>query len=282
MIQDIYPHHFLLDYKLRSPAPGDAFLLFHGQQVFLNAGGSYPHYEELDFSGTDVHFLFLFAIDNQNYFLADLSDEKANSFYALQEQKKLLFPHSVRCLRDLRPMDLAFAGYTAWHLHSWYQSNRFCGHCGAKTVPGTDERKLVCPACHAEIYPRISPCIIVAVHDGDRLLMTKYAGRPVSWFVLIAGFIEIGETAEDTVRREVMEDTGVRVKNIRYFGSQPWGIPGNLTLGFTAELEGSDEITLDTGELSAGRWFLREEVPVPDDDVSITSAMIHAFVKHEF
>lgn len=282
MIQDIYPHQFLLDYKIQAPVPGDALLLFHRQQIFLNEAGAYPHYEELNFANVNVHFLFLFAIDRQNYFLADFSEKEADTFYSLQEQKKLLCPHSVRCLRDLRPMDLAFAGYTAWHLHNWYQSNRFCGHCGAKTLLGTNERKLVCPSCHAEIFPRINPCIIVAVHDGDRLLMTKYAGRPVGWFVLIAGFIEIGETAEDTVHREVMEETGVRVKNIRYFGSQPWGIPGNLTLGFTAELEGSDEITLDTGELAAGRWFLREEVPVPDDDVSITSAMIHAFVNHEF
>lgn len=179
-------------------------------------------------------------------------------------------------------MHLAFAGYTAWHLYSWYQNNRFCGKCGAPTVPGSDERKLVCSKCHTPIYPRINPCIIVAVHDGDRLLMTRYANRPVTWFVLIAGFIEIGETAEDTVHREVMEETGVKVKNIRYFGSQPWGIPGNLTLGFTAELDGSDKITLDTGELSDGRWFPRDEVPVPDDDVSITSALIHAFANHEF
>ena len=80
--------------------------------------------------------------------------------------------------------------------------------------------------------------------------MTKYANRVVTWYVLVAGFIEVGETAEDTVRREVMEETGVKVKNIRYFHSQPWGVPGNLTLGFTAELDGSDQITVDTGELA--------------------------------
>ena len=104
--------------------------------------------------------------------------------------------------------------------------------------------------------------------------MTKYANRVVTWYVLVAGFIEVGETAEDTVRREVMEETGVKVKNIRYFHSQPWGVPGNLTLGFTAELDGSDQITVDTGELAEARWFEREEVPVPDDSVSITAALI--------
>ena len=112
--------------------------------------------------------------------------------------------------------------------------------------------------------------------------MTKYANRPVTWFVLIAGFVEIGETVEDTVRREVMEETGVKVKNIRYFDSQPWGVPGNLTLGFTAELDGSDEITVDRQELSEACWFEREKVPVPDDEVSITSALIHAFVAKKF
>lgn len=173
-------------------------------------------------------------------------------------------------------MALSFAGYTAWHLWSWYRGNRYCGCCGSLMQTGTDERKMICLTCGNQVYPRINPAVIVAVCDGDRLLMTRY-NRPGSWFVLIAGFVEIGESAEDTVHREVMEEAGIKIKNIRYFGSQPWGIPGNLTLGYTCELDGDDTITLDTVELSEGRWFHRSDVPVPDDDVSLTSAMIRAF-----
>ncbi len=271
MIQDIYPHRFSLDYQVCMPQTGDPVIIFEGNQVFLTEDEGYPAYQGKP--GTEERYQFLFAIDGQKYFLALGGDVP---------EKQGLKPCTVRHLRDLRPMHLAFAGYTAWHLYAWYQNNRFCGRCGSKMEPGTDERKLVCTSCHVSVYPRINPCIIVAVHDGDRLLMTRYANRPVTWYVLVAGFIEVGETAEDTVRREVMEETGVKVKNIRYFNSQPWGVPGNLTLGFTAELDGEDQIKVDTGELSEARWFLREEVPVPDDNVSITAALIKAFVHHEF
>ncbi|MCC8121245.1 MAG: NUDIX domain-containing protein, partial [Oscillospiraceae bacterium] len=96
-------------------------------------------------------------------------------------------------------------------------------------------------------------------------------------YVLVAGFVEIGETAEQTVEREVMEEVGLRVKDIRYFKSQPWGCDGNLTLGYFAQLDGGEGITLDRQELADARWFRREEVPVPKDDVSITSEMIHLF-----
>lgn len=274
MIQDIYPHRFSLDYQVCAPREGDPVIIFQDNQVFLTQDHTYPLYrKEITEGEGEGSYQFLFSIDGQKYFLA-LEPSAAG--------RAGLEAYPVRHLRDLRPMHLAFAGYTAWHLYAWYQNNRFCGRCGSRMEPGTDERKLVCASCHYQVYPRINPCIIVAVHDGNRLLMTKYANRVVTWYVLVAGFIEVGETAEDTVRREVMEETGVKVKNIRYFHSQPWGVPGNLTLGFTAELDGSDQITVDTGELAEARWFEREEVPVPDDSVSITAALIKAFVNREF
>lgn len=296
MIQEIEPHKFSLAYSsLRTPARLDVILCFQNGQILLTKNGLYPTLEEFRPSIQIFGFQFLFSIDQTSYFLAvtwpmesacsspssQNTDEAANTALQTADAPSLSW-QPIRTLRELRPMELAFAGYTGYHLFSWYQNNRFCGRCGAPLTPGSTERSLVCSRCDSVVYPRINPCIIVAVYDGDRLLMTKYAGRPVTWFVLIAGFIEIGETAEDTVRREVMEETGVRVKNIRYFGSQPWGIPGNLTLGFTAQLEGSDKITLDTTELSDARWFPRNQVPVPDDDVSITSAMIHAFADNRF
>lgn len=272
MIQDIYPHRFSLEYQVCAPEEGDWVIIFQGNQVFLTEEQTYPAYQKAE-EGTEEKYQFLFSIDGEKYFL---------SLEPGEGERLGLKPYPIRHVRNLRPMHLAFAGYTAWHLYAWYQNNRFCGRCGSPMAPGTDERKLVCTSCGASVYPRINPCIIVAVHDGDRLLMTRYANRPVTWFVLVAGFIEVGETAEDTVRREVMEETGVKVKNIRYFNSQPWGVPGNLTLGFTAELDGEDQIRVDTGELSEARWFNREEVPVPDDNVSITAALIRAFVNREF
>ena len=176
-------------------------------------------------------------------------------------------------------MEQALAGFTAQHLWTWYESNRFCGKCGHPMELGQDERKVCCPRCGNAVYPRINPAVIAAVTDGDRLLMTRYADRPVTWFVLVAGFVEIGEAAEETVRREVLEETGLRVKNVRYFGSQPWGCAGNLTLGYWAELDGDDAVTLEERELAEARWFDRTEVPVMDDNTSLTSAMVRAFAE---
>lgn len=151
-------------------------------------------------------------------------------------------------------------------------------------VHGTDERKMVCPACHNLVYPRLNPSIIVAVTDKDRLLMIRYnhLTHAVKHYVLVAGFVEIGETLEECVAREVMEEAGIQVKNIRYFASQPWGCDGNIIMGFTAELDGDDHISADLVELDDCRWFKREEVPVPDDDVSVTSELIHQFAAGRF
>jgi NAD+ diphosphatase len=143
----------------------------------------------------------------------------------------------------------------------------------------THQRKLVCDQCGAEVFPRINPAVIVGVIDGERLLMTRYANGPVQRFVLIAGFTEIGETVEETVAREVLEEVGLRVKDIRYYGSQPWGVAGNLTLGFFCRLDGSDDLTVEEDELSEAQWFTRKEIPVPEDQTSLTSEMVRKFAE---
>jgi len=109
--------------------------------------------------------------------------------------------------------------------------------------------------------------------------MTKYAGRSYKKYALIAGFTEIGETAEETVAREVMEEVGLKVKNIRYYKSQPWGVDGNLLLGFFADLDGEGEIHLDENELSEGEWFARDAMPAHDDGISLTREMMGVFEK---
>ena len=150
-------------------------------------------------------------------------------------------------------------------------------------TPAAAERKLICPACGYHTYPRINPSVIIAVHDSDRILLSRYANRPVTWYVLLAGFIEVGETAEQCVAREVREETGLRVKNIRYYGSQPWGLTGGLSLAYTAELDGSDELRVDADELAEARWFRRDEVPVNQRDwASVTQDMMRAFVAGKF
>ena len=115
--------------------------------------------------------------------------------------------------------------------------------------------------------------------DGDRILMTKYAGREYKKYALIAGFTEVGETAEQTVEREVMEEVGLKVKNLRYYKSQPWSFTDTLLMGFFCELDGEDGITLDTDELAMAEWFERDKMPVEAEDLSLTNEMMMAF-KH--
>ena len=153
---------------------------------------------------------------------------------------------------------------------------------GSGPSPDLVERMLRCPKCGNLIYPKIAPAVIVAVTRGDQILMTRYQGRDYKGYALIAGFTEIGETAEDTVRREVMEEVGLQVKDLRYYGSQPWGADANLLLGFFARLDGPSAIHLDRQELSQAGWYHRDEIDLPPDGVSLTNHMIQAFRRGEW
>jgi NAD+ diphosphatase len=127
------------------------------------------------------------------------------------------------------------------------------------------------------IFPRISPAVIVAVTDGDRLLLSKYAGRAYTRYALLAGYAEIGETIEQTVHREVMEEVGLKVKNLRYYKSQPWGVDGNVLMGFFCDVDGNDTIHIDETELSMAGWYERDALPARDDGISLTREMIRIF-----
>lgn len=180
-------------------------------------------------------------------------------------------------VREKASREVCFAAYTACHLYQWYLDNQFCGRCGANVRLDKKERMLYCPDCGNQIYPRIAPAVIVAVTDGDRILLSRYADREYKRYALIAGFTEIGETAEETVRREVMEEAGLHVKNIRYYKTQPWGIAGNLLIGYFAELDGDDQIHLDHKELAVARWTDRQELAGMDDGISLTREMMRVF-----
>ena len=180
-------------------------------------------------------------------------------------------------LRQSVSKEICFAAMTGWHLFTWYRNNQFCGRCGTRTEHDHKERMMRCPACGNMIFPRISPAVIIALTDGDRLVLSKYAGRSYTRFALLAGFIEIGETAEECVAREVMEEVGLKVKNIRYYKSQPWGIAGNLQIGYFCDLDGDDTIRIDKNELSEADWYDRHSIPAKDDGISLTREMIRIF-----
>ena len=130
-------------------------------------------------------------------------------------------------------------------------------------------------------YPKICPAVIIGVTDGNRILMSKYAGRAYKKYALLAGFTEIGETVEETVQREVMEEVGLKVKNIRYYKSQPWSFSDTLLMGFYCDLDGSGSIILDREELAMAEWFEREEIPEVTSHESLTNEMIMRFKNGE-
>lgn len=119
--------------------------------------------------------------------------------------------------------------------------------------------------------------MIIGVTHGNKILMSKYAGRDFKEYALLAGFCEVGETIEETVKREVMEEVGLKVKNITYFKSQPWSFSDTLLMGFFCELDGDGTISIDQEELSMAEWFEREDMPVKEEDLSLTNAMMMAF-----
>ena len=215
-------------------------------------------------------FRYVFRMQEKNYFL-----------WLGELEERDYGPYSFEPMRMLRykgtDSDLLFGAFTAWHLYVWYRNNRYCGCCGSRTQHDAVERMLRCPDCGNMIFPKISPAVIVGVTDGDRLLMSKYAGRDYTNYALIAGYTEIGETLEQTVQREVMEEVGLKVKNIRYYKSQPWGIDGNILMGFYCDLDGDDTIHIDERELSLAEWHLRGSLPAKDDWVSLTREMIRVF-----
>lgn len=183
----------------------------------------------------------------------------------------------VRELRQLVSKPLCFAITTAWHLYVWYRDNRFCGRCGAPAIHDEKERMMRCPQCGNMIFPKIAPAVIIAVTNGDKLLLSKYAGRAYTRYALLAGFVEIGETGEQTVQREVMEEVGLKVKNVRYYKTQPWGVESDLLLGYYCDLDGDDTVHLDENELSMAAWYHRDNLPAQDDGISLTREMIRVF-----
>ncbi|MBS0658339.1 MAG: NAD(+) diphosphatase [Verrucomicrobia bacterium] len=165
----------------------------------------------------------------------------------------------------------------AFHATDWLTNSRFCGRCGTATTLSPTERCAVCPGCGHHTYPRISPAIITLVRRGDEALLASNAKFPGVFYSTLAGFSDIGESLEETVRREVLEEVGVHVHDIRYFGSQPWPFPNSLMIGFTAQWE-SGEIAIDPAEISDAQWFTIDALPPIPPPLSIARRLIDAWI----
>lgn len=268
MIQDIYPDKLDNHFENCAPSGEDFGLCFRAGKLLARINEKnvlFPLYR--DFSKPE-RAVYLFTVTSRRYFLVFQADETPAGFdwYTPQELRQ----RDRQCNTDL------FIVYTAYHLWQWYQTSRFCGACGQETMFDTKERAKVCPACGNRIYPRINPAVIVGVTNGDSLLLTRYR-TGYAHNALVAGFTEIGETMEETVRREVMEEVGLRVKNIRYYKSQPWGVAADILMGFYCDADGDPAIHMDHTELKYAEWVRRPDIVLQPTDDSLTNDMMKMF-----
>jgi NTP pyrophosphohydrolases containing a Zn-finger, probably nucleic-acid-binding len=165
----------------------------------------------------------------------------------------------------------------AFHLMGWLKNNRFCGCCGGRMKGFPPEIALTCEACRHVVYPRISPAIIVAVVKDDKILLAHSQRFPAGRYSVLAGFVEPGETLEECVRRELQEEVGIEVSDIRYFGSQPWPFPDSLMVAFTARWSGGT-IRVDNHEIADAAWYTADQLPgIPPKD-SVARRLIDWFV----
>lgn len=184
----------------------------------------------------------------------------------------------IHRFRELDPVYMVFAGATGYHMHNWRIASKYCGCCGSPTEPSKIERAFVCTKCGYSIYPQISPAVIVAITNGDKILLVKNLRRPKNIRLeLVSGYVEIGESFEHAVHREVLEEVGLKVKNVRIYKDQPWGISGAHMIGYVAEVDGDDTVVKQEDEISEAKWYTREEVPEYRNRLSVGSEMILRF-----
>lgn len=275
MIQDILPHRLYNQY--------DSEALVKEEDTILNICNGKLLVKEAEFANNILVFpkksdltlecdcRYLFKVDEERFFLIgeELKEEELPAGFIYVGEKQLR-------TEGMGPDEYIFAGITGKHLSDWYRDNCYCGRCGTKMLHSSTERAMTCKACGNRSYPRIMPAVIVGVKNGNKLLITRY-NTGYAHNALIAGFTEIGETVEETVQREVMEEAGIKVKNIRYYKSQPWGSANDILLGFYCEVDGNDTITMDSDELKYAQWVEREEIGLQPGNFSLTNEMMRMF-----
>lgn len=261
MIEKSLYENYQIDFSdTLKPTDGDYLFIFNeNRQLYLNEDNQLP--KSLD--NFNVNFcLFIGTYKNRNAFVVNVDD--IEKFYDLREVYEISH-------------DMYHIAGKAVLVNDWYISHRFCGRCSTPTKLDEKDMMLKCPSCGQVHYPRIAPAIIVAIRKDDKLLMAKHSYHDNIRYALIAGFVEPGETIEEAVRREVLEEVGIKIKNLKYEKSQSWPFPNSLMLGFSAEYE-SGEINVDGDEILKAKWFKKDEIIRYDSDISISDWLIQEFI----
>lgn len=245
---------------------GDVLLMKSGQGMTIPSGDEPPvafqpweHVTDISWEGRSVSCR-IYRLDRPVTGRDDLL------MVGLRKSYEVLLPEMYR-----------LAGKCA-ELVYWDQNSKYCGCCGAPMRWDTEISKR-CTECGKELWPQLATAIIVRVTRGEEVLLVRAHNFRGDYYGLVAGFVETGETLEDCVRREVWEETHLRIKDIRYFASQPWPYPAGLMVGFTAEYE-SGELQLQRSELAGGGWFRRDNLPAIPGPVSLARQLIDDWMKN--
>ncbi len=274
MLNEISPSIFNNKYDHYHEISDEDYLLcYRDNQVLLKKSGEdYEIPRKKDFNGDIESPVYLFSIDSTRCF--GLVDSAVN-------QASFEF-HDIFVLRNLKSKESAWIGSVGHQLMTWHNNNRYCGRCGSKTELKKEERAAVCPQCNLVTFPNISPAIIVAITCKNKILLAKGKNYKGDFYALIAGYVDVGESIEETVAREVKEEVGLDIWNLKYIKSQPWPFSGSLMLGFTAEADDTQPIIIEENEIKEAGWFDRHNLPAHASAISISGDLIAAFEKGLF
>jgi len=249
------------------------YYILQKNKVVYNEAASLPtplDHKEMELLGaTQANSIFLEIPQNEGaYGVALTEDHVIPAGFATV---------SLRSMVGLVDEDLFKQWGQAAQLLHWFTSNRYCGSCGVATIAHTTDPARLCPDCSRCHYPVTAPCIIVLIHHGNKVLLARSPRFRRRIYSTLAGFVEPGESAEDTVHREIFEEVGLRVKNIRYHKSQPWPFPGQLMLGFFAEYD-SGAIAIDNDEICDACWFSYDNLPEIPEAGTIAGQLIRHYI----
>ncbi|ATB70007.1 NAD(+) diphosphatase [Sulfurospirillum diekertiae] len=243
---------------------------FCGDALLMAVDGSLPKREHFELLGKPHHSFHIGEVHDDLYSLLVWKED-----ITLPEH---LVKTNLREFLDVHPPHLYAMLARAKQLAHWLYDNQYCGRCGDPIGYSPKFSALTCKTCGFTIFPRLSPACIVLITRGDEILLARSPYFTSGMYSLLAGFVEAGESVEDAVHREIYEEVGIRVKNLRYFGSQPWPFPHSLMIGFFAEYE-SGELRLQPEEIEDAKWFTKDHLPQLPKLATISGIMINAWLK---
>ncbi len=273
-MKDLNPKSLFIPENSDSRQADKVYIVIKGDELLIdnvNQNLALLNADQYKWSGMKIkREYFIGYLDNYSLYALEL---EMNSPF-LEETSLRPF----RSLLGIMPDNYFIICSRSVQLVEWYNKSKFCGSCGLKTSLHGVEKAMYCKECNNLIYPRISPCVITLVTNKEKLLLAHNKNFPSQIYSTLAGFIEVGETVEEAIQREILEEVNIEVTNCTYFGSQSWPFPNQLMLGFHAEYV-TGEIKPDGEEIDVAKWFHYKSLPqVPPGRISISGKLIESYV----